>query len=159
MCIILPHEASSLEKLQSRLTARTWEGWMARLAFQNGTIVLPRFSLQYSVEPDLNASLGALGVERAFGLSADFSGLFADPTALGTPIFLSQVIHKTTLDVDEEGTIASAVTAEMLAGGGSMVELVPFTMIVDRPFLCSIRHRRSGTLLFLGTIDNPSGPR
>jgi serpin B len=156
MCIVLPHEASDLEKVRLRLTATTWESWMARLAFQSGTIVLPRFSIQHVVAPDLNASLVALGVESVFGPRADFSGLFADPSALGTPIFLSQVIHKTTLDVDEEGTIAAAVTAAMFELGRPLVREAPFTMIVDRPFLCSIRHRHTGTLLFLGTIEDPS---
>jgi serpin B len=69
-----------------------------------------------------------------------------------TPLYLSTVVHKTYIRVDEQGTEAAAVT-----GGGMMPTSAPPTIEVDRPFAFTISDRDTGTILFLGTVEDPRG--
>jgi serpin B len=78
----------------------------------------------------------------------------AEPPTPSLPVFLGQMVHSAMFAVDEAGTIAAAATAEMLVGGIGPGH--SFTMIVDRPFLCAIRDRRSGAILFLAAISDPT---
>ncbi len=149
MYVLLPDQDSSLEALLAQLSAARWDSWMA--GFQNtyGHVALPRFSMSYEVKPNLNAALAALGLGVAFDAErADLSGI--------TPVrraVLSEVRHKTLLEVNEEGATAAAATS----GGVSItaVRQLGFDLVVNRPFLCAIRDTTTGTVLFLGTIVNP----
>ena len=108
----------------------------------NGNIVLPRFRVEYS--QDLLQSIQAIGDKRLAG--PDFH-------AMGVgELTISSVIHKTFVEINEEGTEAAAATAV------TMVRSVPtklFSMIIDRPFLCAIRDDETGLLLFIGYIVEP----
>jgi serpin B len=111
----------------------------------NGKVILPRFQLEYEVE--LKDALIALGMGAAFE-EGNFNQMCAEPVCVG------KVIHKTFLEVNEEGTEAAAVTAVEMERG-----LAPtFTMIVDRPFFCCIRDNQTGTVLFMGSIVEPKSP-
>ena len=90
-------------------------------------------------------------MEAAFKSSADFSAM--STTAL--PLWISEVIHKAFIKVDEEGTEAGAATIVMMAGGKFSSE-PEFQMIVDHPFIYAIRDHKSGILLFLGITMQPS---
>jgi serpin B len=83
----------------------------------------------------------------AFSDRADFGGIS------DRPLRISSVIHKTTLDVDEAGTTATAATAVVMPMsiqfGGT-----PIVVNVDHPFFCIIRDDRSGAVLFLGAISD-----
>jgi serpin B len=82
---------------------------------------------------------------------ADFSGIDGDHD-----LFLRKVIHQATIAVDERGTVAAAVTAEV-GGAGSAGDPPPETTFhIDHPFLYFIRDDASGTVLFMGRIDDPS---
>jgi serine protease inhibitor len=114
-----------------------------------GSIAVPRFSAASSL--DLADALKALGLEPAFEPGTDFDDLISggDPKALG------RVLHTARVDVDEQGTRAAAVTVVtgMAVAGfaGS-----PFELRLDRPFLWAIEDRRTGTLLFLGIVADPT---
>ena len=86
-------------------------------------MMLPRFKLEYEVS--LNDTLKALGMEIAFDSGANFSGI-------GPGLFISEVKHKTFVEVNEEGTEAAAVTA------GLMPDSDPPDFRVDRPFFFAI---------------------
>jgi serine protease inhibitor len=156
--IVLPAVTSGVAAVYSRLDASNWDQWLARMWLRKGTVMLPRFSIEYSAEPSLVPHLAALGMQRAFDpIEADFSGLFGAAKPEDPPVFIDQIIHKTRLDVDENGIEAAAVTMAGLAGGLPFPDQEePFSMIVNRPFLCAIRHVQSGALLFLGVVDDPS---
>jgi serine protease inhibitor len=81
----------------------------------------------------------------AFVPAADFSRMTPDPRA-----YISSVIQKTYMKVDEEGTEAAAVTSVTVG-----VTSAPMPFHLDRPFLLAIRERLSGTILFLGVIRDP----
>lgn len=120
-----------------RLTGRLQAEAMVQLA-------LPRFRLDY--RRDLSGDLRALGMTRAFDeQQAEFSRMASPPVQL----FLSSVVQKTFVDVNEEGTEAAAATAVQV-GVTSLPQT--FVMTVDRPFLVAIRERFSGTILFLGQV-------
>lgn len=103
---------------------------------------LPSFELEW--DANLNAALMALGMELPFE-GGDFS-----PMSPANP-FLSTVVHKSYIRVDEEGTEAAAVT------GGAMATSMPPSFTVDRPFLFTVSDTRTDTILFLGTVEDPRG--
>lgn len=144
MYIFLPSKAIPLRDFQRSLNPNNWQKWLSWFHWAEGTIVLPRFKVEYEVE--LSDALKALGMGMAFGPGANFEGICADP------LWISVVRHKTHMEVNEEGTEAAAATAEGMALGG-----VPerFTMVVDRPFFCAIRDNETGEVLFIGSVVEP----
>jgi serpin B len=92
--------------------------------------------------------LTTLGMGIAFGRGglADFTGM----SPRGHDLVISDVLQKTFVDVNEEGTEAAAVTKVAVA-----VTSAPATFTVDRPFVFAIRERLSGTILFMGKMERP----
>ena len=146
MTIFLPDRRSSLDAFRTRLTPDNWNVWMSRFRRMEGSIVLPRFKLEY--EQNLNRTLAALGMGIALGSGANFSAM------CDTPAYISKVIHKTFVEVNEEGTEAAAATAVVMMKAAMMPQKT-FRMVVDRPFFCAIRDDHTGALLFMGSIVDP----
>lgn len=148
MYVFLPDGGSSPEKLLTIMSGDTWQrvtepGFNER----EGTVVLPRFKLEYGVE--LKEPLKALGMKAAFG-KADFSGIST------RPLFISAVRQRTFIEVNEEGTEAAAVTGiPVPLSGIEMNPPKPFQMIVDRPFLFLIEDKQTRTILFMGVVFDP----
>ena len=140
MYIFLPNRSSNLNKFLRNLNAENWETWISQLQDRRHELMLPRFRLEYEVR--LNDTLEALGMGIAFGGGADFS-------SMGPNLFISEVRHKTFVEVNEEGTEAAAVTA--VAG----VKSVPAVFRVDRPFFFTIYDTETETILFMGTVTEP----
>jgi len=146
MYIFLPNKDSSLKEFLESLNAENWKNWMSQFHMMQGSIVLPRFKLEY--ELNLNNALKALGMEVAFDKSrANFENMC--PIAPGVNVFIKEVKHKTFLEVDEEGTEAAGVTSVEIGITSVGQE---FSMIVDHPFFCAIRDNETGTILFMGSI-------
>jgi serpin B len=143
--VFLPSDNSSLTAFYQDLNADNWEKWMAQFRNRQGSIRLPRFKINY--ELTLNDTLKALGMGVAFEPKADFSGI-------GDNLALSEVKHKTFVEVNEEGTEAAAATSVGITLTSAPSEQ-PFQMNVDRPFFCAIRDNQTGTVLFMGSIVNP----
>jgi len=142
MYVFLPKPTVSIGEFQQALTTDNWQQWMSRFYWMEGDLVLPRFRVEYGV--DLLPNLVALGGGELAGV--DFLGMGAGPLAI------SKVIHKTFVEVNEEGTEAAAVTAVAMV----LISPAPrFRMIVDRPFFCAIRDNETGALLFVGFVLNP----
>ena len=157
MEVLLPAKSSSLGALEAQLTAENWTGWQAQYVSRSGTIELPRFELKSNYR--LNESLQTLGMTRAFNpQSAELTGMFsAAPGQHGAGrFFISSVLQSTYWKVDEEGSEAAAVTTTVITTAAAARPAQPFRMIVDRPFFCAIEDRRSGALLFVGAIYDPS---
>ena len=140
MYIFLPNRNSNLNKFLRNLNAENWEGWISQFQDRRHELMLPRFKLEYEVR--LNDTLEALGMGIAFGGGADFSGM-------GPNLFISEVRHKTFVEVNEEGTEAAAVTA--VVG----VKSIPSVFRVDRPFFFAIYDAETETILFMGTVTKP----
>jgi serpin B len=108
-------------------------------------IWLPKFTLERDY--NLNEPLQSLGMRLAFG-GGDFTPM---SNALGHKLAVSEVKHKTFVDVNEEGTEAAAVTSVGMVVVCACGPTYP-EFRADRPFLFVIRERLSGTILFLGKI-------
>lgn len=109
---------------------------------------LPRFEARF--DDSVKSALIAAGIPCAFSDNcADFSGMAAAPLAI------DDVAHATFLRVNERGTEAAAVTSVKIVVTGSRIMPDVPSMIVDRPFLLSIRDRASGALIFFGRIADP----
>lgn len=142
MYIFLPNSDSNLDAFLLHLNAENWENWMSQFdeVADNLMVVLPRFKLEYEVT--LNDALKALGMGIAFSGRANFDGI-------APGLFISEVKHKTFVEVNEEGTEAAAVTAVMLK------DSIPPLFVVDRPFFFAIRDNWTGTVLFMGLVIEP----
>jgi serine protease inhibitor len=160
MQVFLPAKSSSLRRLEEQLTAEHWADWQARYVQRTGAIELPRFELKGEYE--LNESLQALGMRRAFRPdgpeAAELTGMFSPAPQQARPanFFISSVRQSTYWKVDEEGSEAAAVTSVEVHTTAVMRRQEPFQMSVDRPFFCVIEDRRSGALLFVGAIYDPT---
>jgi serine protease inhibitor len=150
MEIFLPKPKSSLTEFQQQLTAKNWQDWSTKFTRKEGLIQLPRFKMEYEIS--LKNALQNMGMAIAFNPDkADFQNLSKIKS------FISDVKHKTFVDVNEEGTEAAAVTSvEMRVTSAMPNEEPPFRMIVDRPFFFTISDRQTGTIVFMGAIQNPS---
>ncbi|MEH2324007.1 MAG: serpin family protein [Nostoc sp.] len=144
--IFLPKQNSNLKAFYQNLNLENWDKWMTQFSKQKGFIRLPRFKSEYDVT--LNDALKTLGMEEAFSSKANFSGM-------GKNLSISEVKHKTFVEVNEEGTEAAAVTSVGIVATALREEPEPFQMIVDRPFFCAIRDNQTGRVLFMGSIIDP----
>jgi len=144
MTLVLPAAGRSLTELTEELDAGRWAEWTGALAEHKLGLALPKFKLEYKRE--LKDDLSALGMRVAFDPDrADFSAMLGGPVAGN--LYISKVIQKTFVDVNEEGTTAAAATSV-----GISVTSAPLTIQFDRPFLFAIRERHSGTILFVGQV-------
>ncbi len=146
MIVLLPKRVDGLEELEAQLNVENLQRWMQSLKSNDRLeISLPRFKA--TTEFDLSRTLKAMGIKTAFApIGADFSGMTGDTT-----LFISGVVHKAFVDVNEEGTEAAAATAVVI----STVSMPPM-FIADHPFVFMIRNNRNGALLFVGRIKNPA---
>ncbi|MGB3654603.1 MAG: serpin family protein [Rivularia sp. (in: cyanobacteria)] len=145
--VFLPKENSNLKSFHENLNAANWEKWMSGFARQDGFVRLPRFKMDY--EATLNNSLSALGMEEAFSDNANFS-------EMGNNLKISEVKHKTFVEVNEEGTEAAATTSVGIEVTSAKIpSQQPFQMIVNRPFFCAIRDNQTQSILFMGSIVEP----
>lgn len=153
MYVLLPKEGLDLGRFVDELDGESWDGWMNEMSKREGDVSIPKFTMEY--EKQLNSALQALGMEVAFDPEkADFSNMISTDD-LGENVYISNVLQKTFVDVNEEGTEAAAVTSVEMAMTAAPVEEERFQMVVDRPFFLTIRNNETGTLLFMGLIVDP----
>jgi serpin B len=145
MTVVIPSPGSSLAELVSLMTPAEWDDMLAGLGEQTVVVSMPRFELEW--QRQLKGALAALGMGVAFiPFEADFGNL----SSARDDLYVSSVLQKTFVDVNEEGTEAAAATLVTVG-----VTSAPRMIRVDRPFLFAIRERLSGTILFVGAIVDP----
>ena len=122
-------------------------------AFQNGQLILKMPKFEFDSSFSVSSALQDLGMISPFSpTDADFSGMY-EPGS--DPLFISNVIHKAFVAVDEEGTEAAAATAVIMEATSAMPEEEPVLMVFDHPFIFLIRDSESGLILFMGNMINP----
>ena len=152
MYIFLPDRESDLNSLLDNLNAESWENWMSQFHGQDVSLVIPKFKLEY--ERNLNDTLKALGMGIAFDSGrADFSRM-APLEILGKNLYIGAVLHKTFVEINEEGTEAAAVTSIGVRATSVPPPPIPFT--ADRPFFFAIRDDQTETVLFMGVVVDPA---
>jgi serine protease inhibitor len=154
MVLLLPSPQLGLEGLNGRLTPEFWRSTLAALTAQPGSVLLPRFKLEYS--SGLTKPLKALGLNLPFDKEkADFSCM-AKLEKDQENLYLSEVLQSAFVEVNEQGTEAAAVTRAGFYGHFTSVKReTPFVFRADRPFLYAIEYRVTGEILFLGALNDP----
>jgi serpin B len=142
MYVFLPKDLNSFV---SGLTPTKWAEYMRSYQNKPGDLFLPRFKLEY--EKQLKDSLSGLGMSVAFSDKADLSGI-------GGNLKISEVKHKTYVDVNEEGTEAAAVTSVGVSVTSVQIPDDPFMMEVNKPFFFGIVDDVTGEILFTGAISS-----
>lgn len=147
--IVLPDEATTIGQSVEKLSDDGFRAMLASMREERVALSLPLLSLKtkFSARDDLKS----LGMGLAFSDSADFSGI-SDREGLA----ISDVLHAATIDMDEVGTVATAVTAigVRVTSAPMPKELIVFK--VDRPYLVAIVHNATGEVMFLGRVMDPS---
>ena len=151
MIVIAPDSYNGLGKLEGMLTVENLQKWIAQLKSRKLTISLPKFKSEtgYSMAP----TLAAMGMPSAFGSTSNFDGMREGES--NAEIFISQVIHKAFVKVDELGTEAAAATGVGADGGSINPNFTPY-LNADRPFIYLIKDNRTSSILFIGRMMNPA---
>jgi len=145
MVVLLPREIDGLAELEGRLTVENLGRWTKHLWQSEVQVSLPRFEITFPFS--LNNALISMGMVDAFG-DADFSGMDGSQV-----LYISAVLHKAFIAVNEKGTEAAAATAVMMRVLG--VPSPPPVFRADHPFVFLIREKSTGSILFLGRVVNP----
>ncbi len=149
MAFILPAEGTGIPDLLASMNGGLFSDALAGMAEQPVSIRLPKF--EFSFFAPLADTLKAMGMQKAFAPGeADFSGM-TDQEQL----FISAVLHKCYIRVDELGAEAAAVTVVEMEATSALVE-PPATFYADRPFLFAIYSLEDGAIAFLGAVNDPS---
>lgn len=143
----VPQAGIPLAQVLDLLDESAWQQILAQMRPQMGSVFLPRLQLVSSA--DLVSPLINLGLEVAFSDQADFSGIASIPTRI------SEVMHKAVLTVDEQGSEAAATTSVNVVTRSAPIE-DPFVVRADRPFVAAIQDNRSGSILFVAVVQDPS---
>jgi serpin B len=150
MLVLLPDKLDGLDAMEKSLTAEKLAGWAAKLKNTQVAVMLPKFKSTCSFE--LAKPLAALGIKKAFTTAADFGGMTTKPE---DALYISAVLHKAFVDVNEEGTEAAAATAVAVAAANGHSSK-PVDFVADHPFVYIIRDNRTGDVLFVGRLADPS---
>jgi serine protease inhibitor len=144
MFLFLPEAGKKVADIEKILTAANWNSWMSHYdTVREVQFAMPKFTFSY--DTSLKEVLSAMGMDVAFTDQADFSGIRE-----GGDLLITDVRHKTFIEVTEEGTEAAAVTS-VEVGVTSIGNFISF----NRPFLFAIAEKSTGTILFVGRLMKP----
>jgi serpin B len=147
MVILLP-AAGNFEAFERELQAQEVSDIIGTLQTTRIALAMPKFEFQSAFS--LNDALSEMGMPYAFSADeADFSGMDG-----ARDLYISDVIHKAFVSVDEAGTEAAAATA-VIVGTTSMPEEPRVELTLDHPFIFLVRDIQTGTILFVGRVLNP----
>ena len=148
MVVLLPKKVNGLADLEKSLSADKLAGWLGKVREQEVIVTLPKFKT--TSEFSMNSTLSALGMKKAFQMpGADFSGINGKED-----LYITAVVHKAFVDVNEEGTEAAGATGVVVGVKSAPAPKPVFR--ADHPFVFLIRDTRNDSVLFLGRIVNPS---
>ena len=153
MIVLLPKEIEGLPQLEKKLTQANLQEWTKGLRRQKVIVYVPRFKM--TSQFGLKDTLQAMGMTLAFD---DQEGRFLPHEPASEGLYISAVVHKAFVDVNEEGTEAAAATGVvMMPMAARLRPEQPPTFRADHPFLFLIRDNQTGSILFMGRVANPKG--
>ena len=149
--VFLPNKQTKWPLFLAEFTETNWNQWLTKFSGVKVDLSLPRFTVKFS--QDLSSGLKEIGMAEAFDPGkANFSNMIAPPGKT----WISRVLQKTYMDVNEQGTEAAAATAVIIAATMAMrKEPLPIEFRVDRPFVLALVDNDSKEILFLGSILQP----
>lgn len=150
LVVLLPKKVDGLPELEKAITVDKLVSLMSKLHVREVNTYLPKFKLETSF--GLSPTLQAMGMRQAFSRIADFTGISSMED-----LYISAVLHKAYVDVNEEGTEAAAATAVVMTRAMAMSPSEPIPVFrADHPFLFLIRDMKAGSILFMGRLTNPT---
>ncbi len=153
MVVILPDAKDGVAAVEKSLSAEGLKKWIDGAQDKRVAVKLPRFKIEPREGLRLAKTLTKLGMGRAFDATkADFTGM----APASEQIVLSEAFHKAFVAVDEKGTEAAAATAVSARAGGMPPSDPPIEFTADHPFLFFVRDVRSGAMLFMGRLSEPT---
>ena len=164
MVLIAPNEPTKLAVIEEKMTQEKLSAWIGSLKDRKVHVYMPKFksetnyTLGDSNEP---ATLQKMGMVRAFVDPRKPDGAVFDGMSHATDpqnkLYITNVLHKAFVEVNEKGTEAAAATAVIMGAAASAPIKVPFTPTfkADRPFIYLIRDRATGSILFMGRMMEP----
>jgi len=154
MVVVLPKRHDGLAALERMLTPEALGGWIGGMKKRKVNVFLPKFTMETTYS--LPTALSAMGMPAAFR-PGGFTGI-SDSVA-AEALYISEVVHKAFVDVNEKGTEAAAATAVVMTRSARIdPSLIP-TFRADHPFILAIRHNQTESILFLGRLMKPPKPR
>ena len=153
MVLLMPTARDQFEAFEAGLSEDFFADLSKQLRSAKGQmkeidLSVPKFKFTTSYE--MTGTMKALGIQKAFdSLEADFTAMYGSKG-----VFISQIVHKAALEVDEQGSVAAAVTAVMVAAP-NMPRPCPEVRF-DRPFIVLITENTTNSTLFMGRISNPT---
>jgi len=151
MVVLLPKKTDGIGALERDLTAENLATWLGQIRKREVIVSVPKFKMTSKF--GLASVLASMGMPLAFSRNADFSGMTGR-----RDLFISAVIHQAYVDVNEEGTEAAAATAVTMKLTSLGPDRTP-VFRADHPFIFTIRDAKSGSILFLGRVENPKPPK
>jgi len=151
MLIFLPKKDDALARVEKQLTMKNLAAWLPKFRTANVKVTLPRFT--FASQFTLTDTLKEMGMSEAFSMGADFSGM---SKTKAKDLFITDVVHKAFVALDEEGTEAAAATAVMVGLKSALRPTVPKIFKADHPFIFLIRHRETESILFMGRVMDPT---
>ncbi len=151
--IVLPRSVSDFKEMEKNLTFKKFNNILSDLKEQNVLVYLPKFEIEREIS--MNSHLQSLGITYAFFPGyADFRAMYEDK---GENLFVRSVLQKAIIEVNEKGTEAAAVTAVIMDRFISD-DWEPKKIIfkADHPFIYILRDARSGAILFMGRVLDPT---
>ncbi|HXK48858.1 MAG TPA: serpin family protein [Clostridiales bacterium] len=149
MYILLPRKKDGLKDIEKKLTWEDIEKYTNSMYSKEVDVHFPKFTM--SLEYELSQLLTKLGMKAAFTKGADFSKMTGNKE-----LYISAVIHKTFIDVDEAGTEAAAATAVVMRMKSAMPDPEFAVFKADHPFFYFIKEKSTGTVLFAGRVIDPA---
>ena len=146
MMIVMPKKKYGMKELEEKLDQELYNTYRKSVYTKKVKVSIPKFKINAGYE--LNDPLSGLGMESAFGKNANFSGM-TDKTDL----YISNVVHKSFVEVNEEGTEAAAATGVVMRKTTAIMDSVKFE--ADHPFIFFIKDNKTGSILFMGRVMNP----
>jgi serpin B len=155
MLLALPNEADGIGKLEQSLTPEKLAEWTKALKNEHVSVALPKFEVNPAKSTKLDDALKKLGMKLAFdNKKADFTAM-AKPPNPAEQLVVSHVFHKAFVKVDEKGTEAAAASAVAMSVKGAAAKPAA-EFKADHPFVYFIRDNKSGLVLFMGRVADPT---
>lgn len=154
MVVILPKKKDGLREVEKQLTPANLQKWTQSLAPHSVDLKMPKFTMTTMF--NLSADLKAMGMKDAFDeIAANLKGMGISRGDFN--LYLWEVVHKAFIAVDEKKTEAAAATGVIVkATKSARREPPPAVFHADHPFIILIRDQRTGTILFMGRIADPT---